>query len=93
MGRRHSLSIELVRTSARLIPPSLPVNVASMATMVGRLPLRQIDGIVEAWAPAARQPRPGVQDVVEPVRRVFTRPDQRAGDGDCLASGQKQRFR
>src|SRR6266511_170027 len=34
MGRRHSLSIEPVRTSARLIPPSLPVNVASMATMV-----------------------------------------------------------
>ena len=34
MVRRRSLSIEQVRASARLIPPSLPVNVASMATMV-----------------------------------------------------------
>src|SRR5262245_16019747 len=34
LGRRHSLSIKPVRTTARLIPPSLPVNVASMATMV-----------------------------------------------------------
>jgi hypothetical protein len=34
MGRRRSLSVEPVRTSARLIPLSLPVNVASTATMV-----------------------------------------------------------
>jgi hypothetical protein len=34
LGRQHSLSIEPVRTTTRLIPPSLPVNAASMATMV-----------------------------------------------------------
>jgi len=34
MGRQHLLSIEPVRTTARLIPPSLLVNVASMATKV-----------------------------------------------------------
>jgi hypothetical protein len=34
MGRRSSLSIELLRTTARLIPPLLPINVASMVTMV-----------------------------------------------------------